>query len=281
MMLMDEKELGNEEEIKYEVELETPIVSEPSVAYQVDEEAEYKKYLNLPEMTRAEFTGGKIYYLAAANDRHQELLLRLGLRFGIYLHGKQCKMRWAPSDVKIDYEFDQFSRETLQPDLYVFCDETKLSKQGLNGTPDLVIEILSPSDPGRDKVFKFNKYLKVGVREYWIVDPIREEVMVNILYGRRYDSIIYRKGDVIKPTILDHLFINVTDLFEGYQGREIEEVEVAREEERADVEVEKWAMIERFLNMGLSDSDVAQGAGVDLKLVIKIREKIKKNQLED
>ena len=280
-MLMDEKELGNEEEIKYEVELETPIVSEPSVAYQVDEEAEYKKYLNLPEMTRAEFTDGKIYYLAAANDKHQKLLLRLGLRFGNYLHGKQCKMRWAPSDVKIDYEFDQFSRETLQPDLYVFCDETKLSKQGLNGTPDLVIEILSPSDPGRDKVFKFNKYLKVGVREYWIVDPIREEVMVNILYGRRYDSIIYRKGDVIKPTILDHLFINVTDLFEGYQGREIEEVEVAREEERADVEVEKWAMIERFLNMGLSDSDVAQGAGVDLKLVIKIREKIKKNQLED
>jgi len=269
---MDEKELEKNQgkDITYETELEVPMVSEAKVAYDVDEVSiEYEKYRNLPEMTRAEFTDGKIYYLASANDRHQELLLRLGLRFGNYLHGKQCTMRWAPSDVKIEYELDQFSRETVQPDLYVYCDERKKSKQGLNGTPDLVIEILSPSDPRRDKVFKFNKYLKVGVKEYWIVDPEREEVMVNVLKGIRYETTIYVKGDVIKPTILDSLYLNVTELFEGSEGDEIPEIAVVRQEERllaqkmvreshAKIEAEQVAMIKRFLKMGFSNFDITR-----------------------
>ena len=286
---MDKKALEENrgKDITYETELEVPIVSEAKVAYEVDELVEYEKYRNLPEMTRAEFTDGKIYYLASANDRHQELLLRLGLRFGIYLHGKQCTMRWAPSDVKIEYELDQFSRETVQPDLYVYCDEKKKSKQGLNGAPDLVIEILSPSDPSRDKVFKFNKYLKVGVKEYWIVDPVHEEVTVNVLKGMRYETIVYVKGDVIKPTILDSLHLNVTELFEGSEGDEIPEIELVREEERVKaedreyqireeerekLESEQEATVKRFLEMGLSNSEVAQGIGVDEAVILKICE---------
>jgi len=220
------------------------IFKEPSTAaYSIDAErermakreminVEYQKYLNLPEMTRAEFVDGKIIYLGEPNRKHQELLGTLQARFHNYLHGKTCEVYLAPFGVKIDFDSNPNSKNTLQPDLLVICDMEKLDDNGLNGTPDLVIEILSPSTASYDKGFKYKKYMLTGVKEYLLVDPDRETVTVNILISGNYMSRVYKKGEVIKVSILDTLYINVTDLFEGYKGAEIEEVEVAREEER-------------------------------------------------
>ena len=68
---------------------------------------------------------------------------------------------------------------------------------------------------------------------------------------------------MIKPTILDHLHINTTDLFEGYQGHEIERVELARDEE-------KVATAKRLLKIGRSSSDIAQEVDMDRDTILKL-----------
>ena len=69
----------------------------------------------------------------------------------------------------------------VQPDLCVVCDKTKLDEQGCNGAPDLVIEILSPGNTNREMKEKFELYEASLVREYWVVDPYREDVLVYYL----------------------------------------------------------------------------------------------------
>jgi len=59
----------------------------------------------------------------------------------------------------------------VEPDITIVCDSSKLDEKGCKGSPDLVIEILSPSTGKNDKLIKFNKYEKAGVKEYWIVEP--------------------------------------------------------------------------------------------------------------
>ena len=234
---------GNGEDIT--CEHREPIVKEAQVDYNVDVEKEYVKYLKLPEMTRAEFIDGKIIYLGEPSRKHQKLVLDLGTRFNIYLHKKTCEVYVAPFGVKIDFEFDPGSRNTLQPDLLVVCDEEKIDAREVKGAPDLVIEILSPSNLSHDKIVKYTKYFKAGVKEYWMVDPMKEEVNVNILTSNRYISTTYKKGDIIKVSILDDLYINVTDLFEGSTGDEIVEIEKAREEERQKADAEKVELLKK------------------------------------
>ena len=69
----------------------------------------------------------------------------------------------------------------VQPDLCVFCDKNKIDKRGAKGTPDLIIEIVSPGNSKRDLKDKFNIYQEVGVREYWIVQPNEKSLLIYIL----------------------------------------------------------------------------------------------------
>ena len=227
----NENEVKDKKELKYKIELnEPPTVNEARATYTVDQIYTYEDYLNWTEDKRIELIDGKIYYLAAPTKTHQKLLGRLSNRFGIYLHGKSCDYYFAPFDVRIDLDIGEDS--VIQPDLVVVCDDEKLNEKGLNGAPDLVIEILSKSTARRDRIIKYNKYLEVGVKEYWIIDPDREEIVVNLLRSGRYIAKTYVKGDVVKVNILDDLYINVTDLFEESIGDEVIEVEMARKEER-------------------------------------------------
>ena len=213
----------------------------------------YHDYLNWPEDERVELIDGKIYYMASPTKTHQELLGRLFQRFSNYLQGKHCKVYFAPFDVRIDFEDRKdvipFRKESVvQPDIVIVCDTDKLNDRGMNGVPDLIVEILSPSNVSHDTITKYRKYLAVGVKEYWIVDPETETITVNILGKGLYQPTIYFKGDIIRTTILKDFSLNVTDLFQGYQGKEVVEVEIARKEERviAEAEVETARKEERF-----------------------------------
>ena len=284
-------------------EIDYLLVKEPpGPAYKAERIYTYEDYLNWPEEERVELIDGKIYYMAAPSKKHQELLRRLSNSFTNYLHGKSCDIYFAPFDVRIDLDIGKDS--TFQPDLIVICDDEKLDEKGLNGSPDFVIEILSKSTASRDRVIKYNKYLRVGVKEYWIVDPFHETVIVNLLTSGKYMDKTYTKGDVIKVEILDDLYINVTNLFDGYFGNEVEEVEVAREEERVkaekllqqaedekdkllqqvetekdellqQAETEKLETVKRLLKMGLSNTDTAHGAGVGIDVVQKVSKELK------
>jgi len=231
-------------------------VNDPPAELLAEKRYTYQDYLDWPEDERVELIDGKIYYMAAPSKRHQELLGRLHLSFGNYLHGKKCEVFVAPFDVRIDLLTGNDS--VVQPDVLVVFDKDKLDEKGLNGTPDLVVEVLSTSNRSNDLIRKYNKYREVGVREYWIVDPEKEEIMINLLSADKshYINKTYQKGDEIKVYILDKLIINVTDTFDGYQGKEIVEVEVAR-----------FEIAKNLLEMGMSIESVVAASRLTVEQI--------------
>ena len=66
----------------------------------------------------------------------------------------------------------------VEPDISVICDQSKLDESGCHGAPDWIIEIVSPGSKPMDYFTKLFKYRTAGVREYWIVDPMKETVTV-------------------------------------------------------------------------------------------------------
>ena len=95
------------------------------------------------------------------------------------------------SHTKLTYEhYTQFSEhDVVQPDIIVVLKDNKIITQSkINGSPDLVVEILSPSTSKRDKGLKKELYEQNGVPEYWVVDPDEQAVRKFTLSGNSYDE---------------------------------------------------------------------------------------------
>lgn len=130
----------------------------------------------LPDGARAELIDGQIYYMAPPSLTHQ--------RISSYLHGEiynyikknngECEVFSAPFAVFLSED----SKNYVEPDLFVICDKNKLSDKGCNGAPDWMIEIVSPGSRRMDYFLKLFKYRSAGVKEYWIVDFIKQRVTV-------------------------------------------------------------------------------------------------------
>jgi Uma2 family endonuclease len=145
--------------------------------------ADYKEW-ELDEGERFEIIYGEAYAMAAPNARHQEILGGLFNQFYNYLQDKPCKVYPAPYDVRLFYKEDESDDTVVQPDITVVCDEKKRGHEGCRGAPDLVIEILSPSNTAIEMERKLKLYQEAGVREYWIVDPENNGVTVYRLQER-------------------------------------------------------------------------------------------------
>jgi Uma2 family endonuclease len=90
-----------------------------------------------------------------------------------------------------------------------------LDDKGCIGAPDLIVEILSPSNPKHDCVTKFNLYEEHGVREYWIVDPRQKTVNIFLLQpDGKYDTgIIYEHHQTAPVHIFEGLVIDLKEIF--------------------------------------------------------------------
>ena len=98
---------------------------------------------NLPDGQRAELIDGKIYNMAPPSRIHQRIVLSLSRKLADYVeqNHKECEVDIAPFAVflnKDDYNY-------LEPDVSVICDQSKLDDRGCNGSPDFIIEVVSPS----------------------------------------------------------------------------------------------------------------------------------------
>ena len=110
-----------------------------------------------------ELVDGKLYSMASPTVVHQGVLSELCRQFANYLIGRQCKI-YPGVGVRL-------AKNTIYvPDLMLVCDKKKLKKYWHEGAPDLIIEILSPSNTSHDTITKFDAYFKAGLMEYWIVD---------------------------------------------------------------------------------------------------------------
>ncbi len=130
----------------------------------------------LPEGERAELIDGKIYYMAPPNTRHQRLLNYISTEINMYIRAKDggCEVFPAPFAVFLNQDDINY----VEPDISVICNPSMLDDKGCHGAPDWVIEIVSPGNKPMDYFTKLFKYRAAGVREYWIVDPAKEMVMV-------------------------------------------------------------------------------------------------------
>ncbi|MEZ4987611.1 MAG: Uma2 family endonuclease [Saprospiraceae bacterium] len=102
----------------------------------------------------------------------------------------------------------------VQPDIVVVCDPSKLDEQGCNGAPDFIIEILSPGNSRREMKTKFELYETAGVKEYWLVEPLRECVTCYHLdaTGQYVGSRPYFAEDDIPSRVLDGFVLKGRDI---------------------------------------------------------------------
>jgi len=165
-------------------------------------------WLSWDESIRSELYEGKLIMLAQPVARHQKVLGELFGQLWQFLKSKPCDVYIAPFGVRL------FENENtaFEPDIVVICDKTKLDKI-YTGAPDLVIEILSPSTARMDKLLKYKKYQKAGVKEYWIVDATENHVQASVLKDGSYITTMYDAEDIATVTVLKGCEINLAEVF--------------------------------------------------------------------
>jgi Uma2 family endonuclease len=174
--------------------------------------ADYKGW-NLAEGERCELLYGETYAMSAPNLRHQAVQIALASQFFNYLEGKPCKAYTAPVDVRLFYKEDESDDTVVQPDIIVVCDEKKRGPEGCRGAPDLVIEILSPSNTAIEMERKLQLYLQAGVKEYWVVNPENNCIIV---YNFKDKGIYgYKNEDDVSVASLPGLTISLKRVFEN------------------------------------------------------------------
>jgi Uma2 family endonuclease len=157
----------------------------------------------LPEGTRCELIDGIIYMSPAPTSTHQSLIVTLtGLFFNFVNSTKSGKIFIGPIDVYLDNRKNAF-----QPDLlFVASDnEAIIREDGIYGTPDLVIEILSPGTKSFDLTKKKKVYEKSGVREYWAIDPQTKIAIGFQLIEKKFQELKKEKGKIVS-SLLRHTF---------------------------------------------------------------------------
>lgn len=170
----------------------------------------YSDYVHWPEDERWEIIGGEAYVMTPApTTRHQAILQYLSTQFGNFFKGSGCRPFPAPTDVVFD------AQNVVQPDLLVVCDKSKITENNIQGAPDLVVEILSPSTALKDKREKRALYERFGVREYLIIYPA-EEIVERFVFGEgRYDTAeVFGWDELLSLAIFPELRLSLWEVFD-------------------------------------------------------------------
>lgn len=163
---------------------------------------------HLPEGQRAELINGQMYLMAPPNRFHQELVGELYRVISNYIYAKNgsCKPYIAPFAVFLNAD----DKNYVEPDISVICDKNKLDDRGCNGAPDWIVEIVSPGSQRMDYMIKLFKYRTAGVREYWIVDKMKNRITV---YNFEKDDMKeYTFTDSVKAGIYTDLEIDFSKI---------------------------------------------------------------------
>ena len=187
----------------------------------------YADYLTWQFKERVELIKGKLFRMSPApNVKHQKVVGDIHGNFWSFLKNRPCRVFVAPFDVRLpNLEVDIIQRgyTVVQPDITVLCDDSKLDKQGCNGAPDLVVEVLSPGNTTKEMNDKFEAYQSAGVPEYWLVDPERENIIIYTLNeDKEYiGSRPYTAGMKLPCKVLPGFILDMNDVFEGDKKGEV------------------------------------------------------------
>ena len=173
-----------------------------------------------------EIINGQVYMMSRPSTNHMAVELNIAAIFKNYLKGKKCR-----TFNEVDVFFDD--NNNYVPDVIIVCNLDIIENKGIYGTPDLVVEIISPSTAVRDKMDKFFAYEKYGVKEYWIVSPQEKSVEIYVLKENKltrdgvyqfyteeeFNDLTERQKELVKREIkislYDDFYITLEDIFEN------------------------------------------------------------------
>lgn len=198
----------NEDEERYQL-VEEP---DPSLSYT------YADYIEWKFKERLELLRGKIFKMGTPNTLHQVIGGKLYNELYNYLRGKECQVFIAPFDVRLPVKNRKKDSEistVVQPDICIVCDAAKIDERGVCGAPDLVIEILSPGNSKKELRDKYELYEEAGVSEYWVINPVEENLAVFITdpEGKFGGAKLYTGGDRLLAAAVPGFGMDVTEIF--------------------------------------------------------------------
>ena len=144
----------------------------------------HEEYYKLEDDQRYEIIDGQLLIVPTPDTWHQNWLSNLSIFITLYVRKKKLgRLFIAPVDVVLDDE------NTVQPDLVFVATKNLeiIQKRAIFGTPDLLVEFISPSSVRRDRYEKMKLYARFGVQEYWIGDAANHSLEILTLTGGRYE----------------------------------------------------------------------------------------------
>ena len=176
----------------------------------------YQDYLQLPEDKRYEIIDGDLFMVPSPDERHQHILSNIFyVLFDYVRKNKLGAVYCAPFDILFSEE------DIVQPDIIFVSNKNKkiITKDNIQGTPDLLVEILSPGTSKRDLGIKKKLYAKNGVREYWIADPAQETIEVLNLKegefrGKSYNTGVVGQTSRLSSPVIQGFDIDIKEIFE-------------------------------------------------------------------
>lgn len=180
----------------------------------------YADYLLWRFKEQVELLRGKLFKMSPApREIHQRVLNEINFELMSFFRNKTCRVYPAPFDVRIPVKgakemTDNQIYTIVQPDLCVVCDLEKIDGRGCVGAPDLVVEILSPSNSRKDLKDKYEIYQEAGVPEYWIVDADDKAIYRYVLEGDTYIGLPpVSEGDVFSSRKFPEMKIDTKLIF--------------------------------------------------------------------
>lgn len=196
------------------------LVHEEAKGYKTTKKISYEEYMELVDSSdqRYELIDGEVYLLASPSFKHQMAVNEIAGHFYNYFKGKPCRSLTAPLDVRLFGFATKFEEDpnVVQPDVVVVCDLDKVNDANkYEGIPTLVVEVLSPSNRGKDMAIKLNLYMKSGIEEYWVVN-LESKTILQYSFSpeRDIESVqSLREEDTIESTVFTGLKIALGDVF--------------------------------------------------------------------
>ena len=193
---------------------DTMRLEEESAIYRTGKWVSYEEFLILTKESdeRYELIDGQIYVMDSPLFPHQNALLKIVTSFSNWFENKKCFPAVAPFDVTLVKNTNNIC--VVQPDILVICDKEKINNKGkYKGVPTLVVEILSKSSRGKDMVTKLNLYAETGVKEYWIVDTDKKQIMLYSFNDCEMDRLITVEKGEIESVFFKGLSLKLSDIF--------------------------------------------------------------------
>lgn len=182
----------------------------------------YADYLNWDLEEMVEIIKGRLFKMHAAPKRiHQKISVHIASDLFQFLKGKTCEVYEAPFDVRLPKKSNRNEDifTVVQPDICVICDPNKLDEAGCIGAPDLIIEILSKGNNKKELLYKYEVYLESGVKEYWIIHPEEQTLLIYILQDGKYvPSKLFTSGESVNSKAIEGFSLDLELLFGEMEG---------------------------------------------------------------